>query len=163
MGISLIQSLLSKLFAEPAAEDMIVHYALSQLKTTSAVLLVTDPAMQPAYTALATKLRLFTDEQCLPVESDMQCIANREVLVVHSHFDVPLIKSIALQASHLVLVVEYLDTSLDATETIQALSAECGCAISFSYIEEGVGVRRNYSPTESHYLGHKIRRLASES
>jgi hypothetical protein len=119
--------------------------------------------MQSAYTALATKLRMFTDEQTLPVASSIQALANREVLVVHGHFDKALVKSIALHASHLVMVVEYLDTSLNVADTLHEISVECGCTISFSYIEEGLGVQRNYSPTESHYLGHKIRRIASRS
>ncbi|MNQ62691.1 hypothetical protein D3C85_770460 [compost metagenome] len=150
---------IAAIFTEPKAEDMIMHFVAAKLQTSTAHLLVTDEAMQTVYARLASTLACAYNGELLPVESDMESIVGHEVIMVHSTLNLPLLKAVALRASHVILVVEYLDTSVEYVESMAAIAAECGSVIDFAYMEEGEGPASPYSPTESHYLGHKIRRM----
>lgn len=149
-------------FTEPKMEDMVAHYALSCLQTEDAILLVTDAAMQPVYSHLATKLRCTYTGDLLTVESDLEAITQKEVIVAHSTFDTCLFKRIAMRASHMIVVVEYFDTIRGFAGQLDEMEVEFGCKIDFAFIEEGIGERIPYSQTESHYLGHRIRRMAKQ-
>lgn len=150
---------IAAIFTEPKAEDMIMHFVASKLRTSDAHLLVTDEAMQTVYARLASTLACAYNGELLPVESDMENIVGREVIMCHSTFNLPLVKQVALRATHVILVVEYFDASAQYVESMSAIEAECGCKIDLAFMEEGDGPVSPYSPTESHYLGHKIRRM----
>lgn len=149
---------LMAVFTEPKIEDMVAHYAMSCLQTEDATLLVTDAAMLPVYTHLASKLRCLYTGSLLPVESSLEEITQKEVIVVHSTFDTCLLKRIAMRASHVILVVEYFDSARGFAGQIDEIEAEFGCKIDFAFIEEGIGARVPYSPTDSYYTGCRIRR-----
>lgn len=153
---------LAAVFAEPKAEDMVMHFVVAHLQTSAANLLVTDPEMQSAYARLASTLACAYNGELLPIESDMDRVTGGEAIVIHSTFNPSLVKRVALRVTHLILVVEYFDTSACYAELLADIEVECGCKIDFAFIEEGCGAVRPYSPTESHYLGHKIRRMVRQ-
>lgn len=153
---------LREVFAEPKVEDMVAHYVLSAIESPDAILLVTDPEMQSVYTHLASKLRCVTTGDTLNIEANLEETIQKEVIVVHRTYDAVLLKRVAMRAKHVILVVEYFDTSKRFSEQLEEIKIEFGCKIDMAFIEEGVGERVPYSPTESHYLGRKIKRMVKE-
>lgn len=154
--MNLMQKLLSSLFAQPTAEEMVLKFVASSLQTDDALLLVTDPAMQPMYKTLACRLRCSVDGEMPNICSDLEHVIGKEVIVVHSTLEPAMLRAIALRAKRMLLVVEYYDHNL-AVGLVDELAATC--EVELSYLEDGVGERCVYSPTESHYLGHRVRRI----
>lgn len=157
--MNILQKLISSLFGQPTAEDMVLQFVASALQTDSAMLLVTDPAMQPMYRTLACRLRCTVDGDLPNIASDMEHVIGKEVIVVHSTIEPAMLRAIALRAKRMVLMVEYYDHEL-AQGLIDELTKTCD--VELAYLEDGLGVRCPYSPTESHYVGHRVRRMVKQ-
>lgn len=161
--MNMLQALISSLFSQPRADDIVLQFVAANLQDELPCLLVTDPLMEPFYLRMRERLRAWTHDDMMQIVSDLPRLAQREVIMLHSTYDAVLVKKVALHARRLILVVEYFDNSQRYCEQIKQIEAENGCEIVMAFIEEGAGERQPYSPTESHYLGHKIRRITKES
>lgn len=153
---------LANVFAKPKAEDVVMHFVIEKLETDNAQVLVTDTAMHPVYTRLASGLAQAATGELLQVESSIANIHGNEVILAHSSFNPHLLKKVAARSSHVIFIAEYFDSTALHEEQLAEIERECDCRIDFAFMEEGRGPKTPYSPTESHYLGHKIRRMVRQ-
>lgn len=153
---------LNSWFGTPKVEDMVVNFVCSKLQTEHAHVLVTDEAMQPMYVRLARGLVQTCTGETIHLESNMDKIHGEEVILAHSTFNAHLVNQVAQRSNHIILIVENLDPTALCRERIAEIERDTGCEIDFAFINEERAQHSAYSPTESRYVEHKVRRLVRQ-
>lgn len=153
---------LASLFARPKEEDMVMNFVCAKLQTDHAHVLVTDEAMHPVYVRLAQGLVQTDTGETIQIESSLDNIHGQEVILAHSTFNANLVKEVAQRSNHIILIVESLDPTALYQERLAEIERDTGCEIDFAFIKEERAQHAAYSPTESHYVGHKVRRIVRQ-
>lgn len=157
--MSILQTLAS-LFAKPKVEDMVANFVIARLETETARVLVSDKAMEKVYTRLATRLACAVTGERMQVAACVSECSN-EIVMVHSTFNAALLRQVAERCDHVVMIVEYFDTSALYAELLAEIQRETNCRIDFAFMQEGCGAKTPYSPTECRYVVSMIRRLVN--
>lgn len=157
--MNILQTLAS-IFAKPKVEDMVANFVTAHLETDNACVLVSDRNMRQTYTRLATRLACAATGERMTVAGSLDECSD-EVVLVHSTFNAGLLRQVAERCSHIVMIVEYFDTSALYQEQLIEIEREANCRINFAFVQEGCGAKIPYSPTESRYLSNMIRRLVN--
>lgn len=157
--MNILQTLAS-IFAKPKVEDMVANFVSARLETDTARVLVSDKTMHKVYTRLATRLACsVTGERMQVVGSVDEC--SSETVMVHGTFNAGLLRRVAERCSHVVMIVEYFDTSALYQEQLSEIQRETGCRIDFAFMQEGCGAKTPYSPTECRYVVRMINKLVN--
>lgn len=150
---------LNSWFSKPKVEDMVMNFVCAKLQTDHAHVLVTDEAMHPVYVRLASGLVQTDTGELIPIESNLDNIQGHEVILAHSTFNANLVNEVAQRSNHIILIVESFDPTALYQERLAEIERDTGCEIDFAFIKEERAQHVAYSPTESRYVGHKVRRI----